>query len=329
MTRNTIPIVGLRRLALVLVALSPFVISPALAQTCDLSGTPSTTLRDPLIYGAPVTAPFLVAPAGQPAPTGDGITPLPTVPGMCGDPTLLPWVPVIPSNQIDQPTSLVPLPVTPAAATPAGVLGPALTGFVPEPPSTPGADPGNLTAPMGSFNPAANVLVQPCGGIPGRGGYCTSIPVQRRGGQKTHQWELRGRNSTLGGLPDDGSQDEVELLGPNAGYGVPYGVPTGDGLRNSSIDLGGGMRVNPPGTSSTVSMGSTVQDYGLSSTRNNPIPALNARQSTEFGQGWRRIPQYSSKTTDFGLPYTQFSPANENPQKRGQMMVPTAVITNF
>jgi hypothetical protein len=52
-------------------------------------------------------------------------------------------------------------------------------------------------------------------------------------------------------------------------------------------------------------------------------------QLTEYGQGWRRIPIYSSKTTDFGMPYTQFNPANVNPEKTGQLLVPTAVITNF
>ncbi len=299
------------------------------AQTCDLSGAPVATLRSPLMWGAPSTVPFYPAPEGQPPPTGDGSTPLPVVPGMPAPSTLLPWVPLIPSNQIDQPTSFVPLPVTPAIQSPPGVLGPALTGFVPEPPSTPGYDPGILTAPQGSFNPAAVVPINPTGGIPGRGGFCTSIPVERRGGQETHQYELRGFNSAIGGAPDDGSQDIVELMGPNAGWGVPYGVPTGDGLRNSSIELGGGMRFDPPGSTATISTGSTVQDYGLSATRNNPIPALNASQSTEFGQGRRRIPIYSSKTTDFGMPYTQFNPANGNPQKTGQLLVPKAVITNF
>ncbi len=313
--------------SLALVAISLTIGQSAIAQDCNLMGAPNATLRTPLILGAPSGAPFMSAPEGQPPAVGDGSTPVGVMPGHTGPTTLLPWVPSIPSNQIDQGSSGIPLPFTPAVEMPPGVLGPLLTPIIPNSPSTPGADPGNLQAPMGSFNPARNVNVMPGGGIPGRGGFCTSIPTQRRGGQETHQWELRGRNSSLGGLPDDGSQDQVELLGPMAGYGVPFGVSTGNGLRNNSIDLGGGQRFSTGGQ--TISTGSTVQDYGLSSTRQNSINALRGRQSTEYGQGWRRIPQYSSKTTDFGFPYTQFNPANTNPQKQAQLLQPKAVITNF
>lgn len=131
----------------------------------------------------------------------------------------------------------------------------------------------------------------------------------------------------IGMGPDDGSQDNVERLGPWAGWGAVTGVPTGNGLRHNSIDLGGGMRFQAGGD--VISTGSTIQDFGLSSTRTNPIGALDANQSYEFGQGMRRIPIYSSKTTDFGLPFTQFSPANVTAQKNGQRLLPTAVITNF
>jgi hypothetical protein len=250
------------------------------------------------------------------------------MPGHTGPTTLLPWVPAIPSNQIDQGSSGIPIPFTPAVEMPPGVLGPLLTPVIPTSPSTPGADPGNLQSPgQGSFNPARNVNINPSGGIPGRGGYCTTIPTQRRGGQETHQWSLRGRNSSLGGFADDGSQDQVELLGPMAGWGVPFGVSTGNGLRNSSLDLGGGQRFAAGGN--TISTGSTVQDYGLSSMRHNGIDALSGRQSTEFGQGWRRTGHYTSRTSDFGFPYAQFSPANVNPHKQDHLMLPKAVITNF
>jgi hypothetical protein len=67
----------------------------------------------------------------------------------------------------------------------------------------------------------------------------------------------------------------------------------------------------------------------LSDTRNNPVGALNAWQSTEFGQGFRRIPLFSNKSTDFGFPYAQFDPSNEGPQKTGQLLLPKAVETNF
>lgn len=290
-------------------------------------GGPVTTLRDPLILGQPNGAPFVPAVPGQPPAIGDGPIPVGVTPGMGGPTTLLPWVPAIPSNQIDQGFSGIPLPVTPAVVSPPGVLGPSLTGIVPPSPSTPGYDPGSLTAPMGFINAAQQTNIIPTGGLAGTGGFYTSIPTMRRGGQETHQWELRGMNSQIGGVGGDGSQDNVARLGPWAGWGTVTGVPTGDGLRNSSIDLGGGARFKTGGV--VIPTGSTIQDFGLSATRNNGIGALDANQSYEFGQGRHREPMYSSKTTDFGLPYTLFSPANETAQKTGQRMLPTAVLTNF
>jgi hypothetical protein len=203
-----------------------------------------------------------------------------------------------------------------------------MTPFVPGPSSTPGADPGSLTAPQGSFNPARSQSINAQGGIPGTGGYNGSIPTQRRGGQQTHQWEIRGRNSSLISGIGDGSQSEITRLGPQAGWGLPYGVATGNGPRNSSIDLGGGQRFKVGG-GPTISAGDAIQDFGLSTMRGNNILGLGAQQSTEFGQGWRRIPKYSSNTTDFGMPYTQFNPSNLTSQERGQRLLPNAVITNF
>jgi hypothetical protein len=317
------------KITLALIALTFGVQPVVFAQAqCNLMGAPITDLRDPLINGATSTAPFLPAPDGQPPPMGQGTTPAPVIPGMPGPSTLLPWVPAVPANDIDLRYSGIPLPMDPSVETPPGVLGPLLTPVIPPPPSTPGKDPGNLTAPYGSFNPAADENINPNGGIPGTGGFCTTIPTLRRGGQDTTQWELRGRNSVLGGLGGDGSQDEVTRLGPMSGFGLPFGVPTGDGLRNSSIDLGGGTRFKA-GQDTKISAGSSVQDYGLSGMRGNPIGALDAQQSFEFGQGWRRIPLTSSNTTDFGFYYMQFSPANEDPQKKAQLLLPKAVITNF
>ncbi|MBX3075992.1 hypothetical protein KF728_15880 [Candidatus Obscuribacterales bacterium] len=293
-----------------------------------MPGAPVETIRTPLLDGAPSSAPFVPPPEGQPPAMGDGPTPAGVHPGQAGMPlTLLPWVPSIPANQIDNSTSGIPLPINPAVQSPPGVLGPALTPFIPAPPSTPGPDPGSMQAPMGYINPADEININPAGGLPGTGGYYTSIPTVRRGGQESHQYEYRGRNSIIGGGGTDGSQDNIERLGPWAGWGAVTGVPSGNGWRNSAIDLGGGQRFQAGGT--TIPTGSTVQDYGLSSTRQNGILGLTAQQTTEFGQGMRRLPQYSSKSTDFGFPYAQFDPANTNPQKRDQLLLPTAIITNF
>ncbi len=317
------------------VAATVGIASPAMAQPFPndpVQGTPPpvapvTTLRTPLIVGHPSSPAYVPPPEGQPPAIGDGATPAPQINGHDGLPvTLLPWVPVIPSNQIDQGASGIPLPVDPSITSAPGVLGPALTPFIPPPPSTPGPDPGSLTAPAGSFNPSQELNIIPTGGLPGTGGFNTSIPTVRRGGQETHQYAYRGRNSTLGG-GGDGSQDNITRLGPWAGFGTVTGVPTGDGLRNSAIDLGGGQRFSAGGA--TIPTGSTVQDFGLSSTRNAGIMGLNAQQTTEFGQGMRRLPVFSNKTTDFGFPYTQFDPANTNPQKQDHLITPTAILTNF
>lgn len=302
----------------------------------DANAQASSTLRNPLIPGALSSPPFVCPPEGQPPAIGDGPTPAPVVPGHGGSPELMPWVPAIPSNQIDQGTSGVPLPVGPPVEMPPGVLGPMLTPFIPKAPSTPGADPGQLTAPAGYINPAELHNIIPTGGLPGTGGYNTTINKIRRGGQETHQWGVRENQSILGG--GGPTQDIITEFGPLAGWGMPFGVPSGNGynkgpagtnddLRHSAIDLGGGQRFKAG--SCKIPTGSTLMDYGLSATRDNGIGALNSWQSTEFGQGFRRIPVYSSKTTDFGFPYTIFDPSNVNAQKQDHLLLPTAVETNF
>lgn len=315
-------------------ALGALLSTPSFAQ-----GT--TTLRTPLIPGAQSTGVGMPAAEGAPPAIGDGATPAGVVPGHTGPSTLLPWIPAVPANQIDQGSSGINLPVAPALVSPPGVLGPALTGLIPAPPSTPGADPGmlNIAPYANTFNPALETNIMGGGGLPGTGGYGTSIPQTRRSGQTTHQYELRGRHMALGAGSGaaGGIQDEVTRVGPLAGFGLPFGVPTGNGfdkgtsagteLRNSSIDLGGGQRLKLGGQ--RISTGSSIQDFGLSDTRNNGIAALTAQQATEFGQGWRRIPQYSSRTTDFGFNYTQFNPANVTQQKTGQLLLPKGVETNF
>lgn len=303
----------------------PFPGSPPQGTPAPFS--PVTTLRTPLIPGQPTGAPFQAPIEGAPPAIGDGPTPVGVHPGMLSSPELMPWVPAIPANQIDNDFSGIPLGINPAIVSPPGVLGPSLTGVVPAPPSTPGADPGSLTAPAGFINASQQVNIIPTGGFAGTGGYNTTIPTQRRGGQETHQWGYRGRNSMIGGVGGDGSQDNVTRMGPWAGWGAVTGVPTGNGLRSSSIDLGGGQRFQAGGA--IIPTGSTIQDFGLSNTRDNPVGALQANQSYEFGQGMRRIPIYSHKTTDFGLPYTQFAPGNITAQKYGQRLLPTGVITNF
>jgi len=315
-------------------ALSASALAPAFAQ-----GT--STLRNPLIPGAQSTGPGIPAADGMPPPVGSGPTPVGVNPGMTGDPTLEPWVPSIPANSINEANSGVSLPVTPAVESPPGVLGPALTGFVPPAPSTPGADPGMLQVPPAStntFNPAQQVGLDPNGGLPGTGGYNSSIPNARRGGQSVMQYERRGLDVAYGaGSGAKGHiQDNLARFGPLAGAGIVDGVPNGTefarhggskGLRISAIDLGGGQRLKFGGVK--ISTGSSLQDYGLSDTRHNSIAALRAHRSTEFGQGRHDAQSpYSSNTTDFGGNFKQFSPANETPQKLDQLLPPKGVETD-
>lgn len=153
-------------------------VSGAFAQ-CDLSGSPNTTLRTPLIYGAPSTPPLEQAPQGQAPPIGDGSTPAPVVPGHTGAPTLLPANPVYPANHINFPSYQVPF--NPAGEHAPGQYGP--TTWVPAPPSTPGSDPGMICGPTDFYPPPVNVVnINPGGGISGW------APTQRWGGQTTQDF---------------------------------------------------------------------------------------------------------------------------------------------
>jgi hypothetical protein len=268
---------------------------------------------------------------------------------MIGPPTLPSWIPSVPSNSINSSSSGIGLPVAPSIASPPGTLGPLLTPFIPSSPSTPGVNPGILQNPGASvYNPALQTGVVPGGGtypvggtpgigvLPGTGGYATTIPKIRRSGQTTTQYELRGRQAILGG--GGTSQDEITQFGSLAGWGVPYGVPTGNGYnnvgqglntsnRNSAIDLGGGLTTKVGGVK--IPLGQTVQDYGASALRGNGIGALSANQQTEFGQGLRRTGIANNRTTDFGTHYSNFSAANVGIQDSSALLPPKAIETNF
>ncbi len=153
-------------------------LSGAYAQ-CDLSGSPNTTLRTPLIYGAPATPPLQQAPQGQPPAIGDGSTPAPVTPGMTCAPTLLPSNPVLPANQINAPSYQVPF--NPGSEYAPGQYG--ASTYVPPPPSTPGYDPGMISGPTDFCPPPVNVVnINPGGGISGY------APTQRWGGQTTRDF---------------------------------------------------------------------------------------------------------------------------------------------
>lgn len=329
-------ILKLRNLAIAVAAVGAVCGQSAFAQ-----GT--TTIFDPYVPGTQITPPLLPAAQGAPPPVGCGPTPWPVTPGQMGPAALMPWVPSIPSNSIDQSFSGLSLPLGAASLTPPGVLGPALSGFIPPPSSAPGPIPSYLQSPGAAFNPADMVQV-PAGGIlPGTGGYNTTINNVRRGGQRTQDFGFPGEPSIFGG--GGIAQDEVTQLGPLAGFGVPYGIPTGVGYNNgpagtnndlyqSSVDLGGGQRMKIGGT--TISTGQTIQDYGNNVFVQNGGP-LSASQSTDYGQGLHGSGIFTNKTTDFGCKFQAWNPANVGagdlnmPAGNGftRLSPPTAIETNF
>lgn len=148
------------------------------------------TLRNPLIECAPNEQPYTAPQEGDPPAPGDGRSPLPVTRGDGGSPELLPWVPFIPANQIDQGSSYVSLP-DPSITSSPGELGQSLQ--VPHPPSTPGADPGNVYAPRDFHKPPVAVVnINPGGGMPG-----DFAPQQRWGGQYSRDFGLRRGGSSL------------------------------------------------------------------------------------------------------------------------------------
>lgn len=182
-----------------LIAFGLLVGSPSAAQAQGFN-----SLRNPLIPGALTTDPYQAPPPSLPPPPGQGFNPAPVTPGMGGGPTVEPWVPYIPANQIDQQDSQVNLP-DPSILAPPGTLGKSLS--VPHAPSTPGADPGMIHAPQDfSQPPVANVNINPQGGFPG-----DQAPQQRWGGQTTRDFGLR--HDTGSTLTDFGQklQDKPDL----------------------------------------------------------------------------------------------------------------------
>lgn len=206
-----------KSVCLLLVSSAAIVSLPGAFAQCDLSGSPRTTLRTPLIYGAPSASPFEEAPEGQPPAIGDGSTPAGVNPGMGGPPTLLPAVPTTPANNICYPSYQIPY--SPAEQSYPGEFGP--NTWAPPPPSTPGSDPGIIHAPLDFYRPPARVVpVNPGGGISG------SAPTQRWGGQTTadfgrYKYEGKRRYDFGQGMYGQTSEDGPCQVRPGA-------VPTQD-----------------------------------------------------------------------------------------------------
>lgn len=161
------------------------------AQLVLPSQAQTTTLRNPLIQGAPFTQAGAAASPGQPPPVGDGMTPQPVTPGMGGGPTHLPGIDRLPANQVNVNSSQVGVPIGAATLAPPQTLGQSIN--IPPPPSTPGADPGVLAPNNSGYTPpAAWVNINPAGGMPG-----DQAPKRKWGGQTTKDFGSKRGGSTL------------------------------------------------------------------------------------------------------------------------------------
>lgn len=218
----------------VLVAMLLSIAPAAFAQGCDLSGSPQSSLRAPLVLGAPSAPPYVQAPEGQPPAIGDGSTPAPVVPGHTGAPTLIPSQTYMPGG-IGQQSYM--LPFNPASAYAPGEFGP--SQWVPPPASTPGADPGPIPGPRDFYPPPVGIgSVAPGGGIVG------GAPTQRWGGQTSRDFGRYKHEGTRKfdfgqGMPGQTSQDGPWQTRPGA-------VPTQDLYGRRTPDRGSGIMTLAP-----------------------------------------------------------------------------------
>lgn len=166
----------------------------ALPSYAQYAGTGTSSLTDPIVPGASWSTGLPASP-GLPPAIGSTML-IPVNPGMLGAPTLLPWVPFLPANQING--GAVGLGAGPATLSPPCVLGPSIS--VPPSPSTPGADPGMLSSPSS----AAQVQVSG-GGMP-----AGAAPLTRRPGQTTQDF---GTGQTAGSSTTDFGQKLTNSYG--------------------------------------------------------------------------------------------------------------------
>jgi hypothetical protein len=140
--------------------------------------SPTTSLRNPLIQGAP-NAPAGQAPQqGSPPPIGSGDTPTGVTPGMTG-------TPLPPPSAVSLP------PMSPLDRGPGGQVNSLVAPYLTPPPSTPGPDPGML--PNNGYPSAIEVNINAGGGMPG-----DQAPQTRTGRQTTRDLGLKRTNgSTL------------------------------------------------------------------------------------------------------------------------------------
>jgi hypothetical protein len=182
-----------------------------------------TTLRQPLIEGQPSAAPFQAPALGDPPPIGSGDVPPMEITGMPGSPVAPPSAVAVPPVMGGDITS----------------VNAAVAGYLTPPPSTPGADPGNINGSSGGYGLQAPVGT---GNINAGGGISFSAPTTRWAAQRSTDYGRNQNrvNQTASGLGDFGERlpDKPNLKmmpqfsqdGPRPLYQAALGQP----IRGSS-----------------------------------------------------------------------------------------------
>lgn len=229
-TKKRMVKVALTQLLSFLFVFFVFSISKAEAQYQD------STLRTPLIVGAPSSQPYQAPMEGQAPPIGDGFAPPPVTPGHRGYspepvPSHVPGIPPVPAGE--QGKAMVNGYVAPYLTPP--------TRFNPN-------DPGMIDSPQDFSSPPVSVTqINPGGGISG------SAPIQRWGGQTTQDFGYGGRGGST--VADYGTklQNKPDLFRtPQTSEDGPRQTVSGGGRAPSRAnaqatqDLHGG-RSNIPG----------------------------------------------------------------------------------
>ena len=142
----------------------------------------TSTLRSPLITGAPSSPAYQPPQEGQAPPIGDGSTPYGVTPGHRG------YLPELPASQVQG------IPQVPAGESGKSMINGYVAPYLSPPTQYDPADPGSIDSPPNfSGPPVTTTTINPGGGISG------SAPITRWGGQRTQDFGrgARGGSATV------------------------------------------------------------------------------------------------------------------------------------
>ena len=174
------------RAAKALLSTAAVVVAIALAAPANAQ---YSSVRNPLIEGQPSAPAFQPPALGDPPPVGSGDIPPAVTPGMLGGP--------------DQPPSDIYVPQ--AMGGDKDAINSAVAGSLTPPPSTQGADPGNINGSSGGYGLQAPVGT---GNIDSGGGISFSAPTTRWAAQRSTDYGRNQNrvNQNASGLADYGQR---------------------------------------------------------------------------------------------------------------------------